>query len=224
MKPGMLNCNTQGDDQQTTSFKKQTGSVSAKTKIVPLLVLLMAISSFGFAQGFHVGIKGGVNMFKIDGQSFNDEFRYGYNAGLFSEINFGKKWGIQPEVLWNQSQTRTTTHFQNMYNQGFSGFKDVTLNYLSIPLLLSYRPAKLISFQAGPQFGVLINHNQDLLSNGKTAFRSGDFSMLGGIQLNIGGAKIGGRYVVGLSNINDIDNREKWKNQGFQLYLGFRII
>ncbi len=48
--------------------------------------------------------------------------------------------------------------------------------------------------------------------------------MLGGVQLNLGSAKVGGRYVVGLNNINDIDNRDEWKNQGFQLYVGFRLL
>ncbi len=48
--------------------------------------------------------------------------------------------------------------------------------------------------------------------------------MLGGVQLNLGALKLGGRYVVGLANINDIDDREKWKNQGFQVYLGTRIL
>ena len=89
---------------------------------------------------------------------------------------------------------------------------------------MSFKPSKILTFQVGPQFGILINKEKDLLKNGQEAFKSGDFSMLGGVQLNIGGAKLGGRYVVGLSNINDIDNKEKWKNQGFQLYVGFRII
>jgi len=44
------------------------------------------------------------------------------------------------------------------------------------------------------------------------------------VQLNLGGLKVGGRYVIGLNNINDIDNKEKWKNQGFQVYAGFRIL
>jgi hypothetical protein len=111
-----------------------------------------------------------------------------------------------------------------MYDQGVAELKGVTLNYLSIPVLLNVSPSRLITFQAGPQFGVLINKDQNLLQNGKSAFKSGDLSMLGGLQLNLGGFKVGGRYTVGLTNINDIDNQEKWKNQGFQLYAGFRLL
>jgi hypothetical protein len=70
----------------------------------------------------------------------------------------------------------------------------------------------------------LLNKDKTLFDNGKDAFKKGDFSMLGGVQLNIGALKLGGRYVVGLANINDIDDRDKWKNQGFQVYLGTRIL
>jgi Outer membrane protein beta-barrel domain len=195
-----------------------------KKKSFSLLLLAMAISAVGFSQGFHVGLKGGANLYKIDGKSFSQEFRYGYNAGAFAEINFSKKLGIQPEVMWNQTQTKTSANFNDIYNKGLSALKGVKLDYLSIPLLLSYRPAKFISFQAGPQFGILVNGSDNLLENGRQAFKSGELSMLGGVQLNLGAAKIGGRYVVGLSNINDIDNRDKWRNQGFQVYVGFRII
>ena len=189
-----------------------------------LLVLAIALSTFTFAQGFHVGLKGGVNMYKMEGKSFNEEFKHSYNAGLFTEINFSKKVGIQPEIIWNQAQTQTSTRFKDIYNDGIGELKGVTLNYLSIPLLLNVSPSRLLTFQAGPQFGVLINKDQNLLQNGKNAFKSGDLSMLGGLQLNLGGFKLGGRYTVGLTNINDIDNQDKWKNQGFQLYAGFRLL
>lgn len=194
-----------------------------KKKFFSLFVVATVLSSVGFAQGFHIGVKGGANIFKVDGKQFEDEYKFGYNLGAFAEIPFGQKFGIQPEVLWNQTNFRTGNEFSNLYDQGVNNFKG-KLNYLSIPLLLSFKPSKILTFQAGPQFGILLNKEEDLFENGREAFKSGDFSMLGGVQLNIGGAKIGGRYVVGLSNINDIDNKEKWKNQGFQLYLGFRII
>lgn len=193
-------------------------------KPLSLFFFAIALSTFTFAQGFHVGLKGGVNMYKIEGKSFNEEFKHSYNAGLFTEINFSPKVGIQPEIIWNQAQTQTSTRFKDLYNDGIKELKGVTLNYLSIPLLLNLSPSRLITFQAGPQFGVLINKDQNLLQNGKNAFKSGDLSMLGGVQLNLGGFKLGGRYTVGLTNINDIDNQDKWKNQGFQLYAGFRLL
>jgi hypothetical protein len=194
-----------------------------KKKSLALLTVALALTTFSFAQGFHVGVKAGANIFKVDGKSFNDEFKFGYNLGAFAEINFSQKWGIQPELLWNQTNYRTGNDFSALYPNGKNDVKG-KLNYISIPILLTYRPVKIFSLQLGPQFGIMTSQDKDLLGETKEAFKSGDFSMLGGAQLNLGGLRIGGRYVVGLTNINDIDNKEKWKNQGFQLYLGYAIL
>ena len=192
-----------------------------QTKILACLVAALTLTSVSFAQ-FHVGAKAGVNMTKIDGQSFSESFDYGYHLGGFAEIGLGQKWALQPEVLFNQYNSKTTTEFSDIY-QGES-LKNVTLNYLSIPILLSYTPSKLLSLQGGAQFGVLMDNSKTLVKNGQEAFKDGDFSLLGGVQLNLGSFKVSGRYFVGLNNINDVDSKDKWRNQGFQLSLGLRII
>jgi hypothetical protein len=195
-----------------------------KTRSLLLFAIAIMIGTASFAQGFHLGIKGGANLVKIDGKSFKDGFQQGYNLGGFAELNFSPKLGIQPEVLWNQTNTKTSDEFADLYQEGFAGTKDVKLNYLTIPILLNFNASKMVTFQAGPQFGILLNKDQDLLDNGKEAFKSGDLSMLGGVQLNLGSFKVGGRYAVGLNNINDIDNQDQWKSRSWQLYLGFRIL
>lgn len=194
-----------------------------KKKSLALLTVALALTTLSFAQKFHVGFKAGANIFKVDGKSFSDEFKFGYNLGAFAEIYFDKKWGIQPELLWNQTNYRTGDNFDDLYPGGKSDVEG-KLNYISMPILLTYRPVKILSLQVGPQFGILASQDKDLLGETKEAFKSGDFSMLGGAQLNLGSLRVGGRYVVGLTDINDIDNKEKWKNQGFQLYLGLAIL
>jgi len=47
--------------------------------------------------------------------------------------------------------------------------------------------------------------------------------MVGGVQVKLSSIRLSGRYVVGLSNINDLDNSDKWKNQGFQVSLGLAL-
>lgn len=192
-----------------------------KTKLVSLFAALLFTQAM-MAQ-FHIGAKAGANIFKIDGKSFKEQIRYGYHAGGFAEIGFGCKLGIQPEVLFSQYSTKIDSNFshvyQNVFNQG-----DVKLNYLSVPILLSYKLiGNFLSLQAGPQFGVLIKQSKTLLENGGDAFKSGDFSMIGGVHLKISSIRVDGRYVVGLNNINDIDEKEKWKSQGFQLSVGVAL-
>lgn len=193
-----------------------------KKKFLAVFIIGLAISSVSVAQGFHLGIKGGANLLKIDDKSFEDEFKFGYTLGGFAEINFNKKWGIQPEVMWSQSNYTTATDLEEII-PGTKSDVDVKLNYLQIPLLLSYKPIKLITLQAGPQFGILINEDKSLLQNGGDAFKKGDFSMLAGAQLNLGPLKAGARYAIGLNDIGDIDNQDEWKTRGWQLYVGLRI-
>ncbi|HEY4109499.1 porin family protein [Puia sp.] len=183
------------------------------------LVLAMLHSQ---AQGFHLGIKAGANLFKVDGQAYSSEFKFGYNVGAFSEINFTPNIGLQPELLFNQTNFRTGTQFSQVYSGGLDNYKG-KLNYLSIPVLLSIRPIPLLSILVGPQFGILLNQDEHLVNNAKDAFKKGDFSMVGGAQLNLASIKVGARYVIGLNNINDVDDQNSWKNQGWQLYAGFRI-
>ena len=192
-------------------------------RITTLAIVAVLFTTAASAQGFHIGIKGGANLSKVVGKSFSDEFKWGYQLGGFSEINFSKKFGIEPEVLFTQTNTQTSSQFSDIYHVSLSDLKDVKLNYLTIPVLLSYKPSKLLSLQAGPQFGVLLNQDKTLLQNGEEAFKHGDLALLAGVQLNIGAFKIYGRYSWGIANINNIDDQDNWKNQAVQLGLGFRI-
>jgi len=195
-----------------------------KTKLfLPLLAALL-FSQAMMAQ-FHIGIKGGANIIKVDGISFKDQFKYGYHIGGFAEIGLGEKLGIQPEVLFNQYSTTLDSNYKSIYQGVFnSNQSGVKLGYLSIPILLSYKLlGNFLSLQAGPQFGVLINQDKTLLQNGGEAFKKGDFSLIAGAQVKLSAIRISGRYVIGLNNINDIDNQDQWKSQGFQVSLGLAL-
>ena len=195
-----------------------------KTKLLSLAAAVL-FSQAVLAQ-FHIGAKAGANIIKIDGRSFEDEFRYGYHLGGFMEIRLSNKFVLQPEVLFNQYSTTLDSNFKNIY-QGVinsSSQSKVKLGYLSIPILLNYKLiGSFLSLQAGPQFSVLMSKNKTLLQNGAEAFKNGDFSMLGGVQVKLGAIRVNGRYVVGLSNINDIDNQDKWKSEGFQVSVGLAL-
>ena len=174
------------------------------------------------AQGFHLGIKAGANLFKVDGESFDQEFMFGYTAGAFAQINVTSKWGIQPEMNFNQTNYRTGNNFSSVVPDGVNDVKG-KLDYLTIPVLLSYRPIPLLSLLAGPQYGILLNQDEHLVNNAGQAFKKGDFAFVGGAQLNLASFLVGARYVAGLTNINNVTNESTWKNQGWQLYAGFRI-
>ncbi len=195
--------------------------MNTKSIVIGFFLIGVAVINAG-AQGFHVGAKAGTNINKIAGRSFDDAAQYGLSLGGFAEIDFAKKWGIQPEVLWNQSKTTTASDIGTVYPEGLVN-QEIILNYLTIPVLLTYKPVPVLSLQAGPQFGILLSQTQNFIYNVQDAFKKGDLSVLFGAQVNLGGFKVGARYYIGLTNINDIDNEDKWTNQGIQAYVGFRI-
>jgi hypothetical protein len=135
---------------------------------------------------------------------------------------FGKTIGIQPEVLFNQSNVQTGYSFDTLYKSINPGtLKNVRLNYLTIPILLNIKPFPFLTLQAGPQFGILMSQERNLLEDGKEAFRNGNLSMVGGVQIHLAQFRIYGRYGVGLSNLNDIDDRDEWKSQSGQVGVAF---
>lgn len=195
-----------------------------KTKLAIVVVALLTAQA-ATAQ-FRIGPKAGTNIVKVDGVSFKDQFRYGYHIGGFTEIVItkDKKLSIQPEVLFNQYSTSLDSSFKSVYENIInSNQSSVKLNYLSIPILINYKLLGPIYLQAGPAFSILMNQDRNFLQNGGDAFKKGDFSMIGGAQVRISKFYFSGRYVVGLANINDIDNKDKWKSQAVQLSFGLSL-
>ena len=96
------------------------------------------------------------------------------------------------------------------------------LNYLKAGSLLNLNvgPTQKIKLQFGPQWGLLLNEKVDSLKTTGNIFKDGEFSLAGGIMFQLPFVHFGGRFEQGLTNINDIDNRDIWKSQSFQLFAG----
>jgi hypothetical protein len=90
-----------------------------KTKIV-LLVTFLALSFVGtYAQGFRLGAKAGANLMQISDRSYSDGFKLGYQLGGFIELDFSKTFGVEPEVLFSQTNT-------NYANIGLSNINEIS--------------------------------------------------------------------------------------------------
>lgn len=189
-----------------------------KTKIISLAIALFIFSA-SFSQGLTFGVKGGASINKLTGKSFKEEFSFGYHVGVFATLGMGGKLSLQPEVLLNQVNTDTASNLSSVYH--FK--KNIQLKYLSIPILLNYNLSNLFALQVGPQFGILLDNNKNALQNGQEAFKNGDLSMLGGVQLKLSKFRVYGRYAIGLSDISDVGNSDKWKSQSIQLGVGIAL-
>ena len=171
------------------------------------------------------GFKGTVNINKIDGSPFKDQFRYNYQLGGFIQWNFSDRFGLQPEINFAQSSSEVTDDNTVIYDDLFleGDQKKARLDYLKIPILLNIDigPSQRVKLQAGPQWAQLLNSKVDSLKNpGLEIFKKGDFSMLGGIWFQLPAFHIGARYEIGLTNISNVANTSKWRSQALQLFAG----
>mgnify|MGYP001792817127 FL=1 len=142
------------------------------------------------------------------------------------QFNFGR-FGLQPEVNFVQSTSEFSKDANNVYNDLFYGGsqKKARLNYIKVPVLLNINVgmSKHVKLQVGPQFGGVLKQTVDSLKANKNIFKTSDFSMLGGVWFQLPFINLGARYELGLSNVNDIDNKEKWKSQAFTIFVGFTL-
>ncbi len=201
-------------------------------KLLAAILICSTISAFsqrnklndGRENFFRVGAKAGVNINKITGQSYKSGFNYNYQLGVFAQINFSSKFGIQPEVNFVQNSSEFSNDANDIYNDLFrDGSQKLSkLNYLEVPVLLNVNigPTKKVKLQFGPAYGGLVKQTIDSLKANANIYKNGDWSAIGGLWIQFPLINFGARYKLGLSNINAIDNRQTWKNQSIQVFVG----
>lgn len=176
---------------------------------------------------FRWGFRGGLNLNKIDGKSFKDEFNYNYFLGGFMQINITRKFGIQPEIAFVQTSAEQSSDITVIYDDLFleGTQKKAKLDYLKLAGLLNIDlgPSQRVKLQLGPQWGMLVSEAVDSLKTPKDIFKNGELSVLGGVMLQLPLFHIGTRYEIGLTDINGIDNQDKWRSRAWQFYVGITL-
>jgi hypothetical protein len=200
-----------------------------------LLAILLIITLPTFAQRnkldgehenfFRIGAKGGVNINKITGKSYKEGFNYNFQAGVFLQFNFSNRFGLQPEVNFVQTSAEFSNDANDIYYDLFLGGsqKKSKLNFLEVPLLLNINVgvSKRVKLQLGPAYGGLLKQTVDSLkSNANNIYRNGEWAAIGGLWIQIPFVNMGARYKLGLTELNDIDNRQSWKSQSIQVFVG----
>lgn len=173
---------------------------------------------------FRIGAKGGVNVNKITGKSYKEGFNYNYQLGAFIQINFSNRIGLQPEVNFVQTSADFSTDAADIYNDLFrdGSQKTAKLNYLEVPLLLNINigPSKKVKLQIGPSYGGLIKETVDSLKSNGNLFNKAEWAGIGGVWLQLPFINFGARYKIGFTNLNAIDNRQTWRSQSIQAFIG----
>jgi hypothetical protein len=89
---------------------------------------------------------------------------------------------------------------------------------------MKYNLNKYLSLLAGPQYSFMLFDAESLLNDNKgIAFKRYEISANAGLQFSIGSVALYGRYNLGLSNINNIDDRYAWHSRHIQAGVAIRI-
>lgn len=199
-----------------------------------LLTALLLVSITSFAQRnkgdwdrenfFRMGAKGGVNINKISGQSYKQGFNFNFQAGIFLQFNFSDRFGLQPEVNFVQTSSSFSNDANDIYYDLFldGSQKKSKLNYLEVPVLLNMNvgQSKRVKLQLGPAYGGLLKQTVDSLKTNGSLYKNGEWAAIGGVFIQLPFVNIGARYKMGLTNLNDVDNRQSWKSQSIQVFVG----
>ncbi|MGN6400139.1 MAG: porin family protein [Flavisolibacter sp.] len=115
-------------------------------------ILLFLITSFALQFGYGqvaFGLKGGINLASIknEGPGYGKS-RIGFNAGALLQLRLQDKILLRPELLYSVKGYRTAS-------TQFLEEATVSLNYINVPVLVGFQPARNLSLLLGPEFGFL---------------------------------------------------------------------
>jgi hypothetical protein len=190
------------------------------------------------AQMVNVGIKAGTNHAKIIGtdayelvseSSVSISGIFSFHAGLFAVVKINNKFAIQPEVLYSEQGFKYPKSYTSN-NVLITKNLEVKLDYINFPIMVKYYPFEQFFLDFGPQFGFLLNAEQESLSGNtivKTDVKHDYEDTDTGFNFGLGyeGDKftIYSRYTLGLQDLHktvDADN----KNSVIQFGVGYKFM
>ena len=188
-----------------------------------MLFALLLIGIYTEAQEkIGIGIKVGQNLTSVNSVAV-DRHAASYHGGVTFQVGLTDKISLVPEVLLSQTKLSTNPSIMDVLGDNSLRPETYHLNYMMVPLLVQVKPFPMLALQAGPQYGILLDQRKDGKENAQLAFKQGEFSFVGGAKVNLGGFFVYGRYVVGLQNINELQDQAKWKTTQWQLGLGLNL-
>jgi hypothetical protein len=188
--------------------------------------IFLALLPIGLCAGaqekFGIGVKVGQNFSSVNSVAV-DRHSASFHGGVAFQIGLTEKISLVPELLLSQTKLATNSSIALVFSDDNLKPETYHLNYLMIPLLVQVKPFSSLLLQAGPQYGILLDHKKDGIESAKLAFQQGEFSFVGGAKVNLGGFFVYGRYVVGLQNISELQDQAKWRTTQWQLGIGLSL-
>ncbi len=131
-------------------------SISGTIKLKFFLITCALLFCYEIqAQSFRGIITGGVNACQIDGDKLSGYHKPGYMLGLGVERVLYKRWSVLLGIEFMEKGSRTSSKDSILY------FK-WKMQYIDIPVVLSFKAHPRFRFQAGITPSILINEKIDI--------------------------------------------------------------
>jgi hypothetical protein len=195
-----------------------------------LALTAIAAASDAGAQGLSYGVKGGIALADLDATGEDSavptDFRVGLVAGGFITWPLAGRLEFQPEVLYTQKGSKADV---------LGGTSTQKLDYLDIPLLLSYRlkgsRERNLAVFGGPSLGVRLRARSNAAFGGGSfeddvsdQVKSTDFAAVAGVAYHRGRLVVDGRYSWGFTDIDrDTGDGVEIRNRGISILAGWRF-
>jgi len=210
-------------------------------KYILILITFTGIATYSHAQVIKTdyrdnllfGFKAGLNysnVYDAQGDKFQADAKYGFAAGAFLSIPFGRFIGIQPEILFSQKGFKASGI---LLGSPYSLTR--TTNFIDVPLFFAFKPIQFVTLLAGPQFSYL-TRQKDVYTNGglssqqETEFNNDNLrkNILCGVvgaDINIDHVVLSARagWDIQNNNGNGSSNTPRYKNVWYQATVGYRF-
>ena len=191
-------------------------------KKIIFFISLFVVNSIVAQEHVNIGIKVGQNFSKVNNVAA-DRTQASFHIGAQASVRLTNLLSIAPEVILSQTKLEADPTLMDVLGNNNLQPETYHLNYLSFPVLLQIKPVSKLVLELGPQYSVLMNQSKDGKELANMAFNSGEFAFVGGAKIQFSGIAAYGRYVVGMQDINSLQDQQHWKTRQWQLGISLNL-
>lgn len=193
-----------------------------------LIVSFLIVICFSSLNGqIQFGIKGGWTGSWIDFEE--KEMVMGFHFGGLTKIPLTTTLDLQPEILYSTRGVVLPEYF-------FPFDLSIDLGYLSIPVLINYKPSQKLSLQLGPEFNALLVAKIESIGESRSTepYEKIELGLAGGFAFELfKNFNFSGRYIYGITpafelfftdvNGQSLGGSGKRKNRCIQLGFNYML-
>jgi len=167
---------------------------------------ILIIPIFSFSQNFEAGFIGGISMSQVSGDNLSGFNKIGPRIGLF--VNRNINWcNLQLELHYQTKGSRKTINHSDLHNytdnlnNNFLSNYNLHLDYIGVPLLISFNYKSKIKVELGNTINILINQKEEIdyyLDNSRKVNRL-EYAFLIGLSY-----KLNDKYSINIRGANSI--------------------